>query len=70
MTQDDLKINSVVDIGGTKAYLLEVNGEKGVGFYGVSECKKKAVVNYLINEGWLDQPKYGWITNKVQISER
>ena len=69
MTQDDLKFGDVVNVGGTKAYLLEANGEKCVGFYGESECKKKAVINYLVSEGWLDRPKYGWVTSKVQIGE-
>jgi hypothetical protein len=69
MTQSDLKFGKVIDVAGTKAYLLECNGETGVGFYEKNRCKKKAAMRYLISEGWLPVPKYGWTINNVQIGE-
>ena len=70
MTETDLTFGKVIDIAGTKAYLLKYNGEIGVGFYEKNKCKKKAAMRYLISEGWLDKPKYGWVINNVHISEK
>lgn len=69
MTENDLTFKEVIDVAGTKAYLLEYNGQMGVGFCETNKCKKKAAIRYLEDEGWLERPKYGWQTNNVTISE-